>query len=513
MAHAIDYDNNIKESRISTRFQSWYRNKGLTMLNDLTSHEQDYLKSGNFLDKGYDHGIMYGMFTQNKRNVSVRSVIPLITKKDDLIEYTFFPHVADKGDPMGWIFSVSSDSDIVESLNINEGYNDVTGYIKTLGYDKNRPHDSLNKKTRVAFSERRIVESFRDGYRAMNIGNQQDFETNYGEIVRIEELYGMLLTVRNRAVMRHQVGQKEITEDLSYADSTIYLSPEAAPMIYYGIQDWHAFLKTKNAIYAIDVRNAMIFKVAMQKTQAGKSAQAPALMSQQYMIEGKTKDLVESLSDSRTTPIDMNGISIGYNEDFGEVYFSFINGEQSETLVFNENLGFFTGTSDITASLYVEFGKGVLTTFNGLNAVTGTFYSNNNESGNSVFYGTEQDNILSFVVNGNSEEENTSVMTKIFESLSITSPHTILEKITYETETQKGEYAFTENSAEFWKDARWVEGSWIIPIVKENVADDDDYLQSDSVLRGRWLKVTLYFRAGKEFYINEVITKFNISYS
>jgi hypothetical protein len=130
-----------------------------------------------------------------------------------------------------------------------------------------------------------------------------------------------------------------------------------------------------------------------------------------------------------------------------------------------------------------------------------------------VFNGAERSNIISFIVNGNTEEENSVILTKIFESIEILCPHVLLDTITYETELQKGEYTFTEDSAEFWKDSEWVEGSWLVPIVRENIIDKDDYYQEGSVLRGRWVKITLSFKAGIEFQISDIITTFNKSFS
>jgi len=69
---------------------------------------------------------------------------------------------------------------------------DTKAYLKKIGVDLDKPYDSVIKKTRVAFSDRRISESIQDGYRHMSILNKQDFQTNYGGIMRIEELFGSM---------------------------------------------------------------------------------------------------------------------------------------------------------------------------------------------------------------------------------------------------------------------------------------------------------------------------------
>jgi len=513
MSHSVDFDSNNVAGRLSKRFMSWYRGEDGFFGGGLKMKEHKYFKSGNLLDAGYDHGIMYGIFTQNKRNISLRSIIDVEDKENNLLSYKFFPYVAGHDDPLGWIFSTGDKSNLVESLNINEGYNDVSGYVKAIGYDSQKPIDSTLKKTRVAFSERRIVESFRDGYRAMNIENKVDFETNYGAILRIEELFGILFTFREKAVFSHKVGQKDITKNLQYTDSNIYLSENTTQVIYYGIQDFGAFVKTKNAIYAVDVDNSLIFSLGVGTTSTGMNSPTPVLLSQKYMIEKELKNTLSILSGERTTAVDMNGIALGFNADYGEVYFSFINEDKIITLVYNENLRFFTGTNEIKASIYIPKGKSVLSTLNGSEGDNGAVYLNDVESDSNTFYGREVNSLLSFIVNGNSEKENSITLTKIFETLEINTNREKLYKIYYETEDQKGEYVFTENSSEFWKDAEWVEGTWHVPMILDNGLDDGEYYEQYSDLRGKWLKITLEFNGSQEFYIGEVITEFKQSFA
>jgi hypothetical protein len=285
-------------------------------------------------------------------------------------------------------------------------------------------------------------------------------------------------------------------------------------MLYYGIQDWHAFVKTKNGIYAVDVKNEMIYMVTIAYRDATTmSTGKPSLLSQQFMVEKETKELIALLSDKRTTPMDMNGISLGYNPDYGEVYFTFIKGVNSRTLVYNENLQFFTGTNGLDAGLYATMNKGYIMAYGGGKGQIGVLYQGDVESDSTRICGSSEDNLLSFIINGNSEKESSVILTKIFESLHISSPHHLLKEIRYSTKTQRGVYTFTENSGEFWKDARWIEGLWNVPIIREGVPDKDNYYDTDSAFRGKWLKVTLVFQGDTSFSISEITSMFNISFS
>lgn len=510
MAHHVDFDDNKEDGHPSRGFQAWYVNDNIS---DLQFSPHEYLRSSYFLDKSYNHGILYGIMTSNRHNVNLRSLLRVLNKDKEELQYTFFPNVANSRDPLGWIYSSSDESDLVESLNINDGYNDVDGFVKKTGVDVDTPYDSKDRKTAIAFSERRVVNSFKDGYRAMYAANSVDYETNYGDIIRIEELFGMLITAREKAVFKHFVGKKDITKDVEFNTSSIFLSNETLLMLYYGIQDWSALIKTKSAIYAVDVDNAMILRITMETSATGSNNLSPALLSKMFMIEKKTKELTDILEKVRTTTFNKNGISLGYNEEYGEVYFTFMNGDNIETLVFDEDRKFFIGTSPLRASLYTPFKKGVLETLDASEAHSGVMYQDNIDNGTVMLYGSPTTNKLSFIVNGNTEQENSVILTKIFESLSISSPHKVLNKILYETELQRGEYIFTEDSAEFWKDSEWIEGSWLTPIIRENVSDNDNYYEDDSIFRGKWLKITLEFQGDSEFYITEIISQFKQSFS
>jgi len=505
MARHVDFDDNIEDGHQSLGFQSWYRT-------GLVFKPQKVQKSGMVLDNSYNHGILYGMITNNRRNVTLRTLLNLVDADSNDVTYSFFPRVADTDSVMGWIYSSSSANDYAESVNINDGYNDTSGFLKVLGVDLNLPYDSDKKSTRIAFSDRRIVESYKDGYRSIGLLNKQDFETNYGEIMRIEEVFGLLMTVRERAITKHFVGDIKLTEEVSINTSDIYLSEETSIISYYGIQDFHAFLKTKNSIYGVDVRNAIIWKSGVKYSDYGKKTPSTQILSRQLAVERKVTEFIDTLSADRTTPIMLNGISMGYNEDYSEIYITFLNGEIQNTIIYSEMFGFFTGTADITASLYIPFERKVLSVINDPSAGSKEIYVNDVPGVVTTFYGSDRDNILSFVVNGNSQEENTTAITKIFEHLEIICPRHMLDRIGYETEIQEGFYTFTSDSEQFWKDAEWREGAWFVPIIREIESGEDEYYLEDSVLRGKWVKITLYFRADEEFTISSIITEFKQSF-
>ena len=135
----------------------------------------------------------------------------------------------------------------------------------------------------------------------------------------------------------------------------------------------------------------------------------------------------------------MDGISMGVNEDYTEVYISFLNGDYKETLVFHEAFNYFTGNNNLYASLYIPFNKTLLMASNASDDDSNIIYQSDRKDGLQLFYEREQPSKLSFIINGNVKEESSAILTKIFESLEILSPHEKLESIEYETELQNSE--------------------------------------------------------------------------
>ena len=506
MCHHYDFDENA--SRSATGFHIWGRNE----LNLVPKQFSCQLRSSLFGEKDYMHGYLHGIFTSNRHNVNYRANIDVLDPDNEILTYTYFPRVVGLKDAESWVRSSAHNSDRVESMLIPAGYDRTQGYVLDLGYDERTPKDSYQKGTRIAWSARKIAESFRDNYRIMQSSDFQDFSTNFGHIIRISELFGTLYSVRNRAILRHVVGENKLAagqEQMISVPSSIYLAPDESPVAYYGIQNWFAFLQTKDHLYGIDERNKTPWRVTIDYSSTGSKYPKFENMADAYSNTNYFDKLFETKGPFIGSPNISKGISIGYNQLYREVYFTFFSNKEPTTLLFNERLTAFTGTTSLSASLYIPWNDKLLTTF--YNALPNEFYVNDQDQDVIRFYGKEYMNRFSFIVNGASEEKNSSLYEKIYSSLKINMPDIELESLEYITERQDGKYSFVSNGAEGYLNSEYLEGDWNIPIIRDRAKKDDIYIE-DSEFRGRWLKVTLTYKGNKDLYIRSIISKFDISY-
>ena len=485
-----------------------------------TNEDQRATEAAPTVNTWYYHGRLVSYLCDSAVNSSLRNYILSDGTGESAGTETirsFFPACLSLTTAKNWIFLSQNGDNIAESFQINQGYNKTLDTVKRIGYDSDLPEDSTHKPTRIAFSSKFIAEAFFDNYRSIGSDSYQDYSTNNGAIQRLANVLDIMASVRDYSVEQHFVGQKKQTaseQEVVLSPVGIYLSEETSILAHYGIQNFHSIVMSKSGMYGIDKRNELLWRLAVSYTDNGKRKPGFELISRQMSIDKKVKELVATLSKETVSPLVMDGVSMGFNEEYGEIYWTFLNGDITRTMVFNESLGMFMGTSDVSSSFYTTYKKGFISTINSSTDKANQIYIGDSESSPITFYGTPASNQLSFIINGNTKEENTATMTKIFESLNILSPHKALDKIDYRTESQTGTYIFTHgDSAEFWKDSVWREGIWIIPIMREIEDNQDSYYQEDSLFRDRWLKVTLHFKADMEFYISNIISKFNISFS
>ena len=504
MTHHLDFDPNTKKKL--TGFHSWGRND----TNSIPVQYPCMLRSSMFSEWNYMHGYLHGLMTDNRHNVNFRADIKTLETDGGDITYSYFPKIASSVDPSTWIHSSSSNQDLVESMYIPAGNDANYGYVKIYGYDATLPKDSANKKTRIAFSETKIAESFQDGYRVMRINNFRDFSTNYGAIMRIDSMNNQLFSIRERAIMSHVVGQTDLKSDgesVTLAPVSIYLSAQENPLAYYGIQNWHALNKTKYFLYGVDMLNKIPWRVGMDYADQGSRHPRFSDMATEFATVSYFDELLEDMYPLTGTPMNGNGIAIGYNEGFKEVYFSFIEDGKYTTVVFDERIRAFKGTTPLHGSLYISKGNHVLTTLYDTSDVNLADVTQDKIT----FYGNEVENIFSFIVNGAKEKESYALVEKIFESIRINSPDIALRSIQYETDRQQGAWKFKEGE-DVYDGAQYIENDWNIPIIRDTKPGSDIY-EEGSEYRGRWMKVTVRYTGNPEFFIRSIVTKFKTSFA
>ncbi len=449
----------------------------------------------------YEHGCSLGFIADSSVNIAMRNKVEAL-EGFNYAKYDFFPSQMSSSSYDSWAITSRTSDDAVEAIQINHGYDRILDPKTRIANDPDIPDDDLYKPTKIAFSAKNIIEGIYNNYRYMPTFNQQVFRTDYGEIKRIEETFGSFFSIRDRGIFRHFVGQTKLTENISIQQDSIYLTDQDLPIFYHGLQDWHAIVKTSSAIYGVDRRNMIIWRLVTKYTSTGSRIPQVEALSKIQFIDNELDFIGTQLNPDFTSPVVSNGISAGFNRAYDEVYFSFLNEGYRVAMVFNEKLQGFTGNANIGVAVYINLDDFMYIMPTKFDYKYALYKADSNLSG-SIIFDVQYDNQLTIVVNGSGDEtSNTRLFTKIYNALIIDSPEKVFKTITYETENETLTYDFTASSSEFWKDSEWAEGKWLVPIITEDGEE----------LRFVWLKITLTFQQGADFYIRKIINDFTISF-
>ena len=116
--------------------------------------------------------------------------------------------------------------------------------------------------------------------------------------------------------------------------------------------------------------------------------------------------------------------------------------------------------------------------------------------------------LLSIVVNGLSEQGNTSQLRKIFKSGSMIAGPEPFESIDINTLFQHGRLFPFKNDTQFWKTAEYVNGIWEYPLPLQDNKETDQF-QQDTDIRGLWAKLTFTYKSTVSTFIQSIRTLFN----
>ena len=182
--------------------------------------------------------------------------------------------------------------------------------------------------------------------------------------------------------------------------------------------------------------------------------------------------------------------------------------DNSKTIVFNEKTQQFMSMSDVKSHLYFNI---MTDTYS--SSPTGLYNNTNvyrhNQGSLLNIYQKQRTACISFVINGLSQQENTKVFNKIFQSIFINSGETPFYKVEYITDKQQSEIGFI--TGQYWSDPEYLENKWQLPII---IADsgNGEYPQ-DSSLSGHYMIVTLYYNSQNYSYIKDILSNFNITFA
>jgi hypothetical protein len=175
----------------------------------------------------------------------------------------------------------------------------------------------------------------------------------------------------------------------------------------------------------------------------------------------------------------------------------------SRSLVYNMSHQAFIGEVSFTPNIYLN--------------INDDFFSNkegsiylHNSSTPAYFYGEQYKGIISYIVNGGAQNSDNE---KIFTDLMLESSDEAFSRIIYETEYQtaihNGDTVDDFRTAEFWRNPEYNVKRWEMPIYVQTSGQDNAF-NTESEMRGAWMKVTVEYFKNIPQYIKKGITKFII---
>ena len=490
----------------------------------------------------YQHGFMVGMTVECRYNAGMRNET-LGANTDNLyLKYSFFPKVMqDDIDLDQWV-AIEAGRYLQEATQINSGYNKVLSDKTYKGYDFTQPVFEQSKPNRVYASDAQIAGAFLDAYRSFQLNSYQDFAIEDGDIHYIgKNLSYAFIVQRNGTnqifVNERSMGTNDQGQDVILGTSLTFFSDKVEKIGWFGTQHKNSIVSGTKGMYGYDALQNVWWFLNTERMLSGQSRLMMEDLGAKHLISDELLSILNAFSTQRDAadaipddPLMGNGI-IGFadldNEEIGLTFLlpcaAYPHGHLMRTLYFSEKMDGFRGDEPFTEHLYFNLGNMLLSQHStyqqvpeGLAYITGEKVYVYNQTAKpdgspnfATFFGTKAESMISFIINGLNEKENTSELIKIFNAMDIEMKDVQLEKIIFTTQYQEADYDFA--TTDFWKTAEYLAHKWHVPILIQSSNQQDAY-QQNSELTGAWLKVTLVYNGDTDIELKNVITDFDISY-
>jgi len=482
----------------------------------VNEEEIDHIRRGYYTMR-FTHGLIIGIVTENENNIALRhkgETTRFWPQADKLYDFAITPY----------------NTNGIESLLLNKGYNKTLGAMFFRHYNSDKPFDIQERKVRTFHSDKHVDGSFMDMYRSILPTYYKDYDIKYGQIVRTIAFMDNLISVQENAIIQHSVNEQQVKAPTTAGELVMgigsILAEQRLLLAEYGSQHEWSVVAGTLGVYGWDWKKNIIWCVKEGKTAMGNSVLSSANLSTTKNIEKEIFDIKENINSLFTdhteiledNPINGNGISAGYDFKNKVVYFTIQKTDTKEglpttiyknTIVFNELLDFFTGNNKYDSPLYFGINSDFFMVHRPALSATKyihmadqpiTDYSVN------MFYNVLEESILSVFVKG---QESDPVISKIWASYDIHSNEQAFDKVIYETEFQQSiQSPFDSLGVQFWRDPTYAEHKWHCPINVKTDAEVYSEYETDSELRGTYLKVSLYYKKTIPQYIKNFITYF-----
>lgn len=335
----------------NTDYYNWVRNNLVCYQGDCflqrTAFKQFYWAGTSYKDIGDDkgradvrdaapttsvyftHGLILSVVTENKYNIAMRhddGSDKFFPKEDDYDEFAY----------TSW-----TSGNEQEQFLINHGYDETLGIKYYYPYDPNIPvNEDGEHPVRIWYTDKHIPGEVVDSYRSVDGNNYKDFEYMHGEINRIFEYLGRLVSVQDDIMSQHYIDEKQIKTDANQVDLVMgvgdILSDKTRRIADFGTQHQWSCVKTDNAIYGVDFRNRVIWQIGLKSTSSGNSyVGAEDLLKKTFntkwlydVVDRYTSSYSDIMVDLEDNPVNLKGIAAGFDRKYGEVLFTLLNYEE-----------------------------------------------------------------------------------------------------------------------------------------------------------------------------------------
>lgn len=181
-------------------------------------------------------------------NVSIRSIDDTNASEIALTGNTrsFVPYRSE---------DTSGSNKIPDSYFINEGFSQSLG--QRIYFTKaNIPYIRNNFTNQIAYSELNINDGYQNGLRIFKLGNNRNYNLEYGQIVKLVTLGSQLIVIFEHGIISLQIDNSQAIKQIQYDDiiNTGNILPENPSVIsdMYGSKWIESIITTQKGIYGID---------------------------------------------------------------------------------------------------------------------------------------------------------------------------------------------------------------------------------------------------------------------
>lgn len=455
------------------------------------------------------------------------------------IDTMFYPYVkslhsSEKSAVDNFIWKNISKQYSKESWLTNTGYKRLGGLSQMYALNDVLLRKDFRVKNRIYYSNVHVGGSVIDQYRHIPIGQYMDFNFEGGDIICLAKLHNNLFSIQSYSINQHFSSQKiESATDSSsiiLGDKNI-ISDNYRQLAVYGTQHKESITNGELGIYGVDWDKEKIWRIKQEVSSTGSVFfQCDNLVDSKIvydlfkLLKNKNEELSQNIYGSR-----VEGIISTYDQENKQVLFTFHKNDDNKhtyyTLIFNERLDTFAGYLDYDVNYYMSFNNRLLSFVWNRDVEADLQHIIEHNVGDYLkINGELKPMILTFIINGLAEEQNTAQFEKEFQSHLINMCSEELELIKWETTWQDTSEQPFIIDGEFWRNPEYQEHTWRVPIVVDTSgsvgplgSQEFNTFENNSYMKGQWLKVTLKYMPKSDkniqFYLKNIITNFIISYS